>query len=148
MEVEFWWLWWDGGLWWAVLVCRLIFMSNRTRLSWKGHLPCAVRQDVYYLSYFCPFGRQRVEKAPSWLHLWLAISTNAQNSKIREVVTAPYLFQRLERTNPIILLPTRIVLTRILRTFIYFFQIVTHIGQEWSIILKLFVSKIRKGQIR
>ena len=36
----------------------------------------------------------------------------------------------------------------ILRTFIYFFQIVTHIGQEWSIILKLFVSKIRKGQIR
>ena len=38
--------------------------------------------------------------------------------------------------------------TVILRTFIYFFHIVTHIGQEWSIILKLFVSKIRKGQIR
>ena len=45
---------------------------------------------MYYLSYFCPFGRQKVEKAPSWLHLWLAFSTNAQNSKIREVVTAPY----------------------------------------------------------
>ena len=90
MEVEFWWVWWDGGLWWAVLVCRPIFMSNPTQLSWKGHLPCAVRQDVYYLSYFCPFGRQKVEKAPSWLHLWLAFSTNAQNSKIREVVTAPF----------------------------------------------------------
>ena len=83
-------VWWDGGLWWAVLVCRPIFMSNPTQLSWKGHLPCTVRQDVYYLSHFCPFGRQKVEKAPSWLHLWLAFSTNAQNSKIREVVTAPF----------------------------------------------------------
>ena len=32
MEVEFWWVWWDGGLWWAVLVCRPIFMSNPTRV--------------------------------------------------------------------------------------------------------------------
>ena len=64
MEVEFWWVWWDGGLWWAVLVCRPIFMSNPTQLSWKEHLPCAVRQDVYYLSNFCPFRRQKVEKAP------------------------------------------------------------------------------------
>ena len=46
---------------------------------------------MYYLSYFCPFGRQKVEKAPSWLHLWLAFSTNAQNSKIREVMTAPFI---------------------------------------------------------
>ena len=38
--------------------------------------------------------------------------------------------------------------TVILCTFSYFYQIVTHIGQEWSIILKLFVAKIRKGQIR
>ena len=89
MEIEFWWVWWDGGLWWAVLGCRPIFMSNQNQLSWKGHLPRAVRQDVYYLSYFCPFGRQKVEKAPSWLQLLLAISTYAQNSKIREVITAP-----------------------------------------------------------
>ena len=38
--------------------------------------------------------------------------------------------------------------TVILRTFIYFFQIVTHIGQEWSIILKLVVSKNRQDQGR
>ena len=36
-------VWWDGGLWWAVLVCRPIFMSNPTQLSWKGHLSRAVR---------------------------------------------------------------------------------------------------------
>ena len=47
---------------------------------------------MYYLSYFGPFGRQKVEKAPSWLHLWLAFSTNTQNSKIQEVVTAPLKF--------------------------------------------------------
>ena len=53
---------------------------------------------MYYLSYFCPFGRQKVEKAPSLLHLWLAFSTNAQDSKIREVVTAPLIrnFDRSE----------------------------------------------------
>ena len=54
---------------------------------------------MYYLSYFCPFGRQKVEKAPSWLHLWLAFSTNAQNSKIREVVTAPFIITLLVSNN-------------------------------------------------
>ena len=72
------------------VVYRPIFMSNPTQLSCKGQLPCAERWDEHSLGYFCPFGRQKAEKAPSWLHLWLAFSTNAQNSKIREVITAPY----------------------------------------------------------
>ena len=38
---------------------------------------------------FLSIWKTKSGKAPSWLHLWLAFSTNAQNSKIREVVTAP-----------------------------------------------------------
>ena len=62
---------------------------NSVELERTLAVHCEVGCVVYYLGYFCPLGRQKVEKAPSWLHLWLAFSTNAQNSKIREVLTAP-----------------------------------------------------------
>ena len=71
------WVWVGGVGYWVVLVCRPIFRSNPTQLSKDGKDKC---WDL------CQFRRGKVEKAPSWSHLWLAFSNNAQNSQIWEVI--------------------------------------------------------------